>query len=209
MTAAWILENGLLERYTALIAGMPLYTVPPGHAGVKELSLRMDVRDIYGLVVGSIFAMCIGWHLAAVGLWARQRIAVWTRKNIVQSVVFSRLRGSTDYTIAALLCIVIIVSGNIVASCYGIKDRSGLQQRLAELSAINLVPLFLAGRTMALVQNVLGLSVKQYALLHRWLGWVCILQLSCYLVITLSHPGWHIDSVYIAVSGRRTIGNML
>lgn len=160
----------------------------------------MEVHDVYTIVVGSMFVVLAGWHLAAVGLWARQRAATWTRKNIAQMVAFKRHQGSTDYTVGSMLCVIALVSGNGVAMFYRTHNANGLEARLAELSALNLIPLFLAGRTTIFVQHICGLSLRQYSILHRWLGWVCLAQLISLLCLSMSREHWQIKPIYIAVS---------
>lgn len=169
------------------------------HQATKPTFFVMEVHDVYTIVLGSIFVVLIGWHLAAVGLWARRKVATWTRKNIAQMVVFRRYQGSTDYTVGSILCIIAIVSGNGVAVFYRTHNGNEFEARLAELSALNLIPIFLAGRTTVFVQHICGLSLRQYSILHRWLGWVCLAQLISLLCLSMSRDHWQIEPIYIAV----------
>jgi hypothetical protein len=52
---------------------------------------------------------------------------------------------------------------------YTVIRRSGL------LCLINLVPLMLGGR-MNFVLDHCGISLSDFAITHRWLGWLCIAQ---------------------------------
>lgn len=160
----------------------------------------MDARDAYEIAIGSIFVVFIGWHLAASGLRARKRVKSWVHKNICQTVVTKRRRGSTDYTVASTLAIVALLCGNGVATFYRASDQQRLETRLGELASLNLVPLFLAGRSMLVVQVLCGISTRQYSILHRWLGWICVAQLSGFLYLSMARQGWHVDRMSIGVS---------
>lgn len=166
------------------------------HAGLAA----MDARDAYEIAIGSIFVIFIGWHLTAIGFRARKRVESWVHKNICQTTITKRHRGSTDYTVASVLAIVVLLVGNGVATFYRAGDPLRLESRLGELASLNLVPLFIAGRTMFVVQLLCGISARQYSILHRWLGWVCLAQLSGFLYLSMARQGWHVDHLSIAVS---------
>ena len=160
----------------------------------------MDARVGYAIAIGCIFAILIGLQLAALGLRARKYVASWLQKNIGQTLVWKRRRGSTDYTVGSLIAIMLLVAGNGVASFYRAGDPQKLETRLAELASLNLVPLFLAGRSTLIVQLLCGMSARQYSLFHRWLGWICVAQMSGHLCLGMARQGWHADYMTIAVS---------
>jgi hypothetical protein len=80
----------------------------------------------------------------------------------------------------------------------GITSRSELMARSGMLASINLIPLFLGGRTSVLA-NFLGISLHTYYIAHHWIGRLVILQglLHVGLAITSGRP-WTFDSFQIS-----------
>ena len=80
----------------------------------------------------------------------------------------------------------------------GIKSTSDLISRSGMMASINLIPLFLGGRTSVLA-NFLGISLHTYYLAHHWIGRIVVLQglLHVGLVIASGKP-WTFDSFQIS-----------
>lgn len=57
----------------------------------------------------------------------------------------------------------------------GIKTTSDIISRAGIMASVNLIPLFLGGRTNALA-NFIGISIHSYYIAHHWIGRVVIAQ---------------------------------
>lgn len=80
----------------------------------------------------------------------------------------------------------------------GIRNASDLMVRSGMMASINLIPLFLGGRTNILA-NFLGISLHSYYLAHHWIGRIVIIQsfLHAGLAISSGIP-WTFDSAQIS-----------
>jgi hypothetical protein len=86
----------------------------------------------------------------------------------------------------------------------GIKTMSDLLVCSGLMDSINLIPLFLGGRTNVLA-NYVGISLHTYYIAHHWLGRLVIFQslLHVALVIASGKP-WTFDSSQISGISVRT-----
>jgi hypothetical protein len=80
----------------------------------------------------------------------------------------------------------------------GIKNTTDLIARSGTMASINLIPLFLGGRT-SMLANFLGISLHTYYLAHHWIGRLVIIQslLHVALVIAAGKP-WTFDSSQVS-----------
>lgn len=80
----------------------------------------------------------------------------------------------------------------------GIRSRADLIARSGMMASINLVPLFLGGRT-SMLANFLGISLHTYYLTHHWIGRLVVIQslLHVALVIAAGKP-WTFDSSQVS-----------
>ncbi len=75
--------------------------------------------------------------------------------------------------------------------CMGLGIRRGrncfhdLMIRSGTMAAINLVPLFLGGRTNTLA-NFMGISLHTYYLAHHWIGRVVVIQSLLHVAFTIA-----------------------
>ncbi|UPX14878.1 uncharacterized protein EKO05_0005349 [Ascochyta rabiei] len=131
----------------------------------------MQATLVYTFAYGSTILLLLCWRLSQfLTIRVRQRIISIFLKWFVYTVVSPRLNGSSDITVLSALLIIIILTGNIFASTLALEDQNDLASRLARLSSINMVFLYLGGRTNIIVDKVFRLSYTEYWLLHRWLG---------------------------------------
>jgi len=80
----------------------------------------------------------------------------------------------------------------------GIKTRSDLISRSGLMASINLIPLFLGGRTNVLA-SFLGISLHTYYLAHHWVGRVVIIQGLIHVgSVIASRKPWTFDSFQIS-----------
>lgn len=114
------------------------------------------------------------WRLLATRV--RQRFLTLLSKWLFYTVILPRCRGSSNITVFAVVLIGLFILGNIAVSAVGIQSRTDLAQRLARLALINVIILFLGGRTNLFADKVLRCSFPNYYLLHRWIGRVTLLE---------------------------------
>ncbi|KAF2680662.1 hypothetical protein K458DRAFT_445146 [Lentithecium fluviatile CBS 122367] len=133
----------------------------------------------------SIYLICLVSVLGAFILYSiwrlidsttRRFIFSFLRKNLLYTMVVRRRTGSSDMTVYGLLSIVLLIASNITACSLWIADRADLAKRCGTLFMINVVPLYLGGRTNFFVDRVLQLPLDQYSFLHRWMGRICVIQ---------------------------------
>jgi hypothetical protein len=87
--------------------------------------------------------------------------------------------------------------------CMGLGIRraslmSDLMIRSGVMASINLIPLFMGGRTSRLA-NFLGISLHTYYIAHHWIGWLVIIQSGLHVALALaSGKPWAFDSSQIS-----------
>ena len=137
------------------------------------------MRDvlIYLIAIGSSAATVAMWRLSrTLGGITGRLVMSFLRKQLIYTLVVRRQNGSSNVTVISAICMLVFVVGNAIASFVGIQTRIQLAERLAALFSINLVPLYLGGRSNFLVDRILGLPLHQIGLSHRWIGRVCATQ---------------------------------
>ena len=131
----------------------------------------MQATLVYTVAYASAVALLLCWRLSQfLTTKVRKRIFSTFSKWVVYTVLFPRLNESSDVTVLSAVLIVLFLAGNVIASVLALHDRDELSSRLARLSSINMVFLYLGGRTNIIVDKGFRLSHTEYWLLHRWLG---------------------------------------
>lgn len=158
----------------------------------------MEFQEIYATCLGSIFVVFIGFQLTAVLAVWRSQITAALRKYISQSVVVMRRDGSTDVTVAAALGLLVLAAGNVTGCIVGVATQPQLVNRLGVMTTINLIPLYFGGRTGFFISRVCGLSIITYGALHRWLGWICLLEGAAHIALAIQLSdlydlSWNVD----------------
>ncbi|PVH90463.1 hypothetical protein DM02DRAFT_665049 [Periconia macrospinosa] len=136
----------------------------------------MDLLFTYIVPLASVTALFICWRLwALMSITTKSKIAFFIRKVLVYTVVIRRRSTSSDTTTYGALNILLFLTANLTACLFKLSDIRHLAERCGMLLMINLVPLFLGGRTNLFIDRILRLSLDDYTLMHRWLGRVCVL----------------------------------
>ncbi|KAF2633016.1 hypothetical protein BU25DRAFT_87617 [Macroventuria anomochaeta] len=131
----------------------------------------MQAPLVYALTYISTIVLLLCWRLSHfLTAKARERIFSTFSKWVVYTLLFSRPNGSSDVTVLSAILIIFLLSGNVIASVLAVQDQDEFSFRLARLSLINMVFLYLGGRTNILVDKIFRFSHTDYCLLHRWLG---------------------------------------
>lgn len=162
----------------------------------------MNFDEIYGLVLASVFAVLIGWHLAAEISRARALLFGTTRlrKLVLQTLIFTRQPGAEDVSIGTAIAVLIWIGFNVAACALNIASKQQLASRLSAIAILNAVPLMTGGRSSLLASNVLGLSPPRQSAVHRWLGRICLVEAAAHACIRLSLQGWAFTATNIIVT---------
>lgn len=101
---------------------------------------------------------------------------------------------------ATLLSSYFVING----FCMGLGIRIGshffhdLMIRSGTMAAVNLIPLFLGGRTNTLA-NFMGISLHTYYIAHHWIGTVVVLQSLLHVALSIAAgTPWTFDSSQIS-----------
>ncbi|KAF2439148.1 hypothetical protein P171DRAFT_132259 [Karstenula rhodostoma CBS 690.94] len=148
------------------------------------------LRDRCGLCLNSltnmqlltIYILCLASTIAASCIWRSWRLldnpTIWSflRRQFLYTLLCRRLRTSSDINVLAGINLLVFGAANITACTLWIQNPAELGKRCGTLFIVNVIPLYLGGRTNFLIDKVFRLQLNEYSLLHRWLGRVCVMQ---------------------------------
>lgn len=100
----------------------------------------------------------------------------FVRKNLLQALLVTRRAGSSDYTIGVGVAIALLLVSNIAVVCLGVESLHGLTERVRAVFHVNLVPLYMGTRAPFFADMIFGLTLRQHGLMHRSLGWICLVR---------------------------------
>lgn len=162
--------------------------------------IPMEVQELYATVLGSLLVFLLGWQIAKVGDAFRRRGVQVIRKNLLQTLIVTRKRGSSNYTLDAGVAILLLLVGNIIAICLHVRSLHDVTERLRAIFYVNLIPLYMDARTPILAEKAFGLTFTQHGLIHRSLGWICLIEGLGYTLLTVASEHWTVRSYNFAVS---------
>ena len=137
----------------------------------------MQIPLIYLISLASTLGvLCVWKAFRLVDPPTRRLIFSFLRKKLLYPLVLQRQKATSNINVFAFLRIILVVAANITACTLKISDRTELAKRCGTLFMINVVPLYLGGRTSLLVDRVLRLPLSEYSLIHRWIGRICVVQ---------------------------------
>jgi hypothetical protein len=159
----------------------------------------MDTQELYATAFGSLLVLLLGWQIAKVGDAFWRRSVQFIRKNLLQTLLVTRRAGSSDYTVGVGVAIALLLVGNIVAVCLGVESLQGLTERVRAVFHVNLVPLYMGTRAPFFADMIFGLTLRQHGLVHRALGWICLLEGLGYTLLSLASEQWTVRSYSFGV----------
>jgi hypothetical protein len=161
--------------------------------------LVMYTQELYATAFGSLLVLLLGWQIAKVGdaLWRRSVQSI--RKSLLQTLIVTRKAGSSDYTVGVGVVIALLLSGNIVAVCLDVKSLHNLTERVGAVFHVNLIPLYMGTRSPVLAEKIFGLTSRQHGLMHRSLGWICLIEGLGYTLLSLASEQWTVRSYNFGV----------
>jgi hypothetical protein len=127
------------------------------------------------------FASAVGgltlWKLYhLVDASTRRIIFSFLRKRFIYTLVLRRRRSTSDVNVLVVLNILLVVAANVTACTVRVGSSAQLAKRCGTLFMVNVLPLYLGGRTSFLADRILRLPLTEYHLFHRWIGRICVLQ---------------------------------
>jgi hypothetical protein len=159
----------------------------------------MDTQELYATAFGSLLVLLLGWQIAKVGDAFWRRSVQFIRKNLLQTLLVTRRAGSSNYTVGVGVAIALLLVGNIVAVCLGVESLHGLAERVRAVFHVNLVPLYVGTRAPFFANMILGLNLRQHGLMHRSLGWICLVEGLGYTLLSLASEQWTVRSYNFGV----------
>lgn len=148
-------------------------------------SVIMNLTQWYGIALGALFAFLLLYRTGSVAShFLIARFSVLALKHVSYPLLFRRRYYSSVSRIqATLVCSYFLINGFSMG--LGIKTRSDLMIRSGVMASINIIPLFLGGRTSVLA-NFVGISLHTYYIGHHWVGRIVILQGILYVGLAIA-----------------------
>jgi hypothetical protein len=149
--------------------------------------------QIYIYSFGALIAVCLTWSL--IDRFKSRRPVAWLRKTLILRTVAQRPIGTSNISLLAALCIVLLLAVNILALRYNVNGITDLAGRSSQLSLVHLFALFFgAGSNIflnSLLNPWLNLSIINLGIFHRWLGRICLFQAgihaACHMILLKAH----------------------
>ncbi|KAF2194711.1 hypothetical protein K469DRAFT_706201 [Zopfia rhizophila CBS 207.26] len=137
----------------------------------------MQVTSIFLISLGSAVGALVVWKLCQrVNAPTRRFLFSFLRKKLIYTLVIRRSKSTSDVNVIAFLSILLVIAANITACTLKLTDRIELARRCGTLFIINVVPLYLGGRTSLVADRILRIRLSDYSLMHRWMGRICVIQ---------------------------------
>ncbi|TVY13064.1 Ferric/cupric reductase transmembrane component 7 [Lachnellula arida] len=158
----------------------------------------MNLSQWYAVSIAAITASLLLYRVGSVSsTFLVSRFQFVMLKHVAYPLLVQRRYwGAVTRLNGALVGSFIIINGFCMG--LGIKNTSDLIVRSGTMASINLIPLFLGGRT-SMFANFLGISLHTYYLAHHWIGRVVIVQALLHVSLVLaSGKPWTFDSSQIS-----------
>lgn len=155
-----------------------------------------DIINLYAISIAGIFAVLLIRWASRFATPYVPYVRSWTLSHIIYPLLIPRRKWmSITYIEAALLGAYVIANG----VCMGVKvyGTSDLMLRSGMMASVNLIPLFLGGRTNLLANNF-GIPLHSYYLAHHWVGRMAIMQSLLHAGLAISSQNWTFDGPTIS-----------
>lgn len=135
----------------------------------------MEVYVVYSIAFGCFFAAFVFLQIVRRLKHRTGRfIETHLRKWLLYMIFFPRRAGSSDCTVLDMVVLLSYLAGNAYCAFSRVSSREELAERLGKLCLVNIVPLYLGGRTSYIVDKWFGVDLSAYYFMHRWIGRVCL-----------------------------------
>ena len=154
--------------------------------------LHAEPEQWYGIALA---ALVISWVLARFFYWAGPRLFAWIAFYVTRPLVprklldrfahlklfgFSPLISFTMFEVGLALY---AISNAVIMSLH-VENRAHVGARSGILATINMTPL-LTGTRLSGIADILGISLRTQATIHRWVGCVTVVTSVIHVVITM------------------------
>ncbi|KAH7033980.1 hypothetical protein B0J12DRAFT_766323 [Macrophomina phaseolina] len=161
----------------------------------------MNVLAIYSIFFGVLLGtLALRRLYEIISACAHRYFEPLVRKWVFNTILLRRQSGSSDISICTALLITVYLTANAFATFLHSAGGPDINRRLGMLCLINLVPLYVGGRTSYVIDHALGMSLDRYLLLHRWIGRVCLLYAAGHGISHSVRDAGNLSGMNIAVS---------
>lgn len=161
----------------------------------------MKVLVIYSVFFGVLLGTLILRRLyKLIGAGAHRYLEPYVRKWVFNTLLLRRQSGSSEISFLTAVLLTIYFVANAFAAFLRVSDGPAVSRRLGMLCLINLVPLYVGGRTSYMIDHALGMSLDRYLLLHRWVGRMCLLYAVGHGISYSVEDAQNLSGINIAVS---------
>jgi hypothetical protein len=165
----------------------------------------MDITQWFAVALGGLVVLSIVFSLL---FWITKLARTYGTSHFLKHWYYPQVHryirtGKT--TRFEMVLVAAFVVGNVICLTVGVKDVPSLIKRSGLISIINLMPLSL-GAHMNLIASYCGISLGAYASIHRWLGWVAIVEGLVHTIAAVSHQklNLHITSDVAALTASQS-----
>lgn len=132
----------------------------------------MEITVAYGAALAAILISIICRRII---LSIAARFKNHFRSLILYPLILQRNKHTGSVNRLDLISLFVFLGANVVALIWPPNDHDALSRRASLLSLLNLIPLFLGGKTNPLMSFV-GLSLQKYYFAHHWFGRVAAVE---------------------------------
>ncbi|KAI0976396.1 hypothetical protein F4678DRAFT_416913 [Xylaria arbuscula] len=141
----------------------------------------MDITVFYGAILAIILISATCRRFAVV---ITERFQQQFRRNVLYPLALTRRNHTDSITRLDVLCLLVFLGANGVILGWSPREPSAISRRASQLSLLNIVPLFLGGKTNPLISFV-GIPLSKYYFAHHWFGRVAAVEALIHLGISI------------------------
>jgi hypothetical protein len=137
----------------------------------------MHITLIYLISFASTVGVLLAWKVSHfIDTDTRRSLSTYFRRKVLYTLVYRRRGASDDVSVMSFLKISLFAVANVIACTFGLADRTELARRCGTLFLINVIPLFLGGRSSFFADQILRIHPSEQSLGHRWIGRICVAE---------------------------------
>ena len=156
----------------------------------------MDVPKWYAISLGTIVVACLLYRvISGILAFIRKITTFFFLKHFTYPNLHRRILWIGTATRIQVLSVIAYISGNILCMTIGSTTMSQVTARAGILSIINMIPL-LVGPRLAMVADLVGISIRTNLRIHEWIGRMAILQGMIHTILPfVGHRPFRWDSI--------------
>lgn len=143
---------------------------------VRKIVFSINITAWYGIILGTFFTIWLLYRvLSRILNMLRVFCTLFLLKHLIYPNLYPRMPFFNTITRFQSLIVVAFVAVNILCMTVGINSSDQIGKRAGLMSIINLIPLF-TGSRLSTVANYLGISLRAYTRMHRYMARMAVLQ---------------------------------